>query len=602
MIAILNKIREILLPLEFKQASFLFALLLCGTLLEIMSVGLVIPAIATMTQPDLAKSYPQLEPLLRALGNPSQIKLIGLGMAVLVGFYILKTVFLTCMVWKQNKFAYGLQASISARLFRGYIQQPWAFHLQRNSAGLILNVTNEVNLFISMVLQPVLLLLAEGSVLVGMLILLAVFEPLGTLVTISIFGSAIFVFQMAARPRVLRWGQLRQAHDALRIKSLQQGLGAVKDVKLLGREKDFLEQYELHNKVSATTNQKQRTVTDVPRLWIEFFAVLALGILVFVMVLQGKPLALFMPTLGLFAASAFRIMPSLSRLLSGVQNLRYGLPVLQRLPEELRVSRCSDVVSDRGNRMLFDSDLVLNSVQYQYPGASRPVLQNMNLTIKRGMSVGFVGASGAGKSTLIDIVLGLLEPTKGQIRVDGINIQEDLRAWQNCLGYVPQSIYLTDDTLRRNIAFGISEEHINDDAVARAMSAAQLDGFVSELPEGLNTIVGERGVRLSGGQQQRIGIARALYHDPKVLVLDEATSALDTATEKAVMKAVNALHGEKTLLIIAHRLSTVANCDWIYKMQAGRVIAEGGFGQVVGDDSFSSKESRVVREVDSITK
>ncbi len=598
---IFSKIKQIILPAEQRQMIVLCVFLLFGTVLEIMGVGLVIPAIASMTQPDLATSYPQLEPLLNFLGHPSQVQLIAFGMLTLIGFYLLKTLFLTLIVWKQNKFTYGLQASLSARLFRGYLQQSWAFHLRNNSAGLISNVTNEVNVFISMVLQPFVLLLTEGSVLLGIIVLLVLLEPLGTLVSISLFGGAIFAFQRTVRARTLRWGELRQRHDAFRVKNLHQGLGAVKDVKLLGREKDFIAQYGFHNEGSASVNKKQKIVSEVPRLWIELFAVMALGVLVFVMLFQNKPLDVFMPTLGLFAAAAFRIMPSLTRLLSGVQNFRYGLPVLERLPKEISAFQPTPIVSKKVFKPL-ETALALESIEYQYFGASTKALSQINLLIKRGMSVGFVGSSGAGKSTLVDVILGLLEPTAGQIKVDGVNIQTNLRAWQNQLGYVPQTIYLTDDTLRRNIAFGLPEEEIDDKSVLRAIKAAQLDEFLETLPEGLETSVGERGIRLSGGQRQRIGIARALYHDPAVLVLDEATSALDTATEKAVMEAVNALHGEKTLLIVAHRVSTVANCDWIYRMEKGKIVDEGSFEHVLDINSVSLKKDQENQEIDMIAK
>jgi ABC-type multidrug transport system fused ATPase/permease subunit len=290
---------------------------------------------------------------------------------------------------------------------------------------------------------------------------------------------------------------------------------------------------------------------------------------------RGVELTSIVPTLGLFAAAAFRLMPSVSRVLASVQAVRYAMPVINTLHEELKLAAPEPAIrtTDQGRR--FYREIRLTDVAYSYPGADTPALHGLTLAIKKGESVGFIGSSGSGKSTLVDVILGLLPPSNGSVLVDGQDIQEQLRTWQDQIGYVPQSIYLTDDTLRRNVAFGIPDEHIDDAAVQRAIRDAQLEEFVGGLPNGVESIVGERGIRLSGGQRQRIGIARALYHDPSVLVMDEATSALDATTESGVMEAVTALRGSKTILIVAHRLTTVGQCDRIYRLESGTVVAEG---------------------------
>jgi ABC-type multidrug transport system fused ATPase/permease subunit len=355
---------------------------------------------------------------------------------------------------------------------------------------------------------------------------------------------------------------------------LQEGLGAVKDVILLGRETDFLAQYRVHNVQSAQAGQLQNTLQQLPRLWLELLAISGLAILVISMLAQGNALESILPTLGLFAAAAFRLIPSVNRVLGAVQSLRYGQSVIDILHSELNLTK-PDAVKTESPVAPFHSALELKNVTYGYPGASEPSLKGISLAIQRGESIGFIGGSGAGKSTLVDVVLGLLTPDAGKVTVDGKDIQVSLRNWQDQIGYVPQSIFLTDNTLRRNVAFGLSDTQIDDAAVKRSIRAAQLEEFVVSQPDGLETIVGERGIRLSGGQRQRIGIARALYHDPAVLVLDEATSALDNATEAEVMRAVTALHGKKTVLIVAHRLSTVEHCDRLYRLEKGQVVAEG---------------------------
>lgn len=554
-------------------AIALFGLMLIGMVLETLGIGLVIPALALMTQDDLAAKYPVLAPWLNGLGNPGHERLVIYGMLALVGVYAIKTLFLAFLAWRQARFVYGLQADLSQRLFTGYLRQPYTFHLQRNSAQLIRNTIGQVG-EITSVIQQGLMLATEILVLLGISALLLTVEPLGALLVVSTLGLAGWGFNRFTRSRILRWGEARQHHEGLRIQHLQQGLGGAKDVKLLGRESDFLALYRQHNVGSAQIGQRQSTLQALPRLWLELLAVTGLAALVLSMIGQGKPIESLLPTLGLFAAAAFRLMPSVNRILGAVQNVRFSLPVIDTLHSEFCLLE-DNLPMMRGQPLPFESKLVLDRVNFCYPAAETQALHDISITIPRGASVGFIGGSGAGKSTLVDIILGLLTPLSGSIKVDGVDIQANLRGWQDQIGYVSQSIYLTDDTLRRNIAFGLPDEQINEQDVWQAIRAAQLEQFVNGLPQGVDTMVGERGIRLSGGQRQRIGIARALYHDPPVLVLDEATSSLDTATERGVMEAVRALQGNKTILIVAHRLSTVEHCDRLFRLEKGGVVAEG---------------------------
>jgi ATP-binding cassette, subfamily B, bacterial PglK len=582
----LRKIRLILSSTERRSALVLLALMVVGMALETLCTGLVIPAIALMTQQNLATSYPWSEPLLGGLGNPSHAELIVMVMLGLVGIYLLKNLFLAILAWRQTRFAFGVQAQLSQRLFTAYLRQPYTFHLQRNSAQLIRNVTGEVGMFADAIVSS-LNLSTELLVLLGISSLLLLVEPLGTLIAVLVLAGAAWGFHWGTRSRIARWGESRQHHEGLRMQHLQQGLGGAKDVKLLGRESDFLAQYRTHSTQSARAGQYQATLQLLPRLWLELLAVVGLATLVIAMLAQGRDVASIVPTLGLFAAAAFRLMPSVNRILAAVQSLRYSAPVVNTLHYEISLATADPDSRDKGHRRqarvisLYETEIRLVDVSYNYPSASTPALRGVSIHISKGESVGFVGPSGSGKSTLVDVVLGLLTPSAGLVAVDGQDIQKNLRAWQDQIGYVSQSIYLTDDTLRRNVAFGLPDEEIDDAAVRRAVQAAQLDEFVAALPEGIETLVGERGIRLSGGQRQRIGIARALYHDPAVLVLDEATSALDTATERSVMQAVTALQGSKTLLIVAHRLSTVENCNRLYRLEQGRIAVESARSEAV---------------------
>lgn len=569
-----QKIWGVLSSTERHNAVVLLGLMLIGMVLETLGISLVIPALALLTQSNFAHNYPTLQPALQVLGNPSQKTLVVGGMLVLVGVYLVKALFLSFLAWRQTCFAFGVQAQLSQRLFTVYLRQPYTFHLQRNSAQLIRNVVTEVGQFTHGGIAAGMLLLTESLILLGLCSLLLIVEPLGALITMSVLSITAWIFHRLTRRRILRWGEARQHHEGLRIQHLQQGLGGAKDVKLLGREKDFLEQYLVHNDQSARVGQLHTVLLQLPRLWLELFAVGGLAILVISMLTQDRALDTILPTLGLFAAAAFRLMPSVNRMLSAVQSLRYSLPVIDTLHTELNLT--TPEVADFCIAVTpFYVELELRQITYTYPSAAEPALKDISLTIQRGESVGFIGASGAGKSTLVDILLGLFTPDTGEVQVDGKDIQENLRNWQDQIGYVPQSIFLTDDTLRRNVAFGLAQDQIDDAAVQRAIRAAHLDEFVASLPDGLDTLVGERGIRLSGGQRQRIGIARALYHDPAVLVLDEATSSLDTATESSVMQAVTALQGNKTIIIVAHRLSTVEHCARLYRLEGGRVVAEG---------------------------
>lgn len=588
-----KKIWTVLAPSERKTAFLLLSLMLVGMVLESMGVGLVIPAIVFMMQENIASNYPFLEPVLQFFGNPSPQRLIIIGMLILVATYFIKVLFLTYFVWYQTRFTFGVQARLSQRLFKSYLAQPYCFHLQRNSAQLIRNAFTEIVIFAKNGVAPILLLFSEGFVLVGICTLLLLVEPWGSLVVVAVLGSVSWVFHILTHKRLSRWGKARQYHDGLRIQHLQQGLGGTKEVKLLGREKEFLRQHDVHNVASARVGCYQQTLQQLPRLWLELLAVVGLITLVLTMLAIGTPQRAVLPVLGLFAAAAFRFIPSVNRVLTSIQSLRFGLPVVDVLYKELNECWENEEVqqeessAESGKASPFRKDICLDHVDYAYPNTEEPSLKNIVIKIGRGESVGIIGSSGAGKSTLVDVILGLLKPSVGMVLVDGEDVQKNLRNWQNQIGYVPQSIYLTDDTLRRNVAFGLPHEEIDEGAVRHAIKAAQLEDFVESLPQGLETIVGERGVRLSGGQRQRIGIARALYHNPAVLVLDEATNALNTATERGVMEAVRSLKGYKTIIIVAHRMSTVKDCDRLFRLEEGWLRTSGVPSEVIMSEDIA---------------
>jgi len=576
---IIKKLWHILPTDRRLNLVILMVLLLIGMFFEILGVGLVIPMFGILLDSDFTNKYDELEPLLRILNNPSHEQLIVICILIMVGVYFIKALVLAYIAWYQAHFVYNLRANISFRLYAGYLNQPYVFHLQRNSAQLIRNTTiNSAST--ASTIQAGILIVNEFLVLIGISILLVVVEPIGALVTMFLFGSSSLLLNRITRNYILRWGKAYHWHEGQRIQQIQQGLGGIKEVKLFGREKNYQAQYRIHNSGSAHTSQRQATIAALPRLSLEVLAISSLAILVIILIKQGKSMEVLLPTLGLFAAAAFRLMPSMNRIVGAIQNIRFSLPAIDTTYNEYCLLDKVKHHHEQGMLLSYKHILEIQDLTFTYPAGNKPALYKVNLSIPRGTSVGFVGDSGAGKTTLIDSILGLLVPDSGQIKVDGIDIQTNIRGWQDQIGYVPQFIFLTDDTLRNNVAFGISDTEVDNDAVLRAIQAANLEQFVNDLPQGLETHVGERGVRLSGGQRQRIGIARALYHNPAVLVLDEATSSLDDDTEYRVMEAVQSFHGDKTIIIIAHRLSTVKHCDLIFRLEQGKIV-ESGYAAVV---------------------
>ena len=499
-------------------------------------------------------------------------------MVMMVMIYIVRSLFLFWSLWIQKGFSASVSGRLSQNLFSTYLRQPYMFHLQRNSSTLMRNAKSATAVVTSGV-DPFLVLLTDGLVAIAMFGLLIYVEPVGTLAVLVVFGVSTLVFQRLTRRRIDNWGHRVDYHETKILQHLQEGFGGAKDVKVLGRENEFLSQHEKHLGESIRINRIYSVILSLPRSFMEIVTIVGLCLLVVSMVVRDRPLSDIVPILGLFAAAAFRVMPSINRLLTASQTLIFNRAIIASVYRDFLLDAPdSSVVL---NASPFTNQLELVDVTFKYPTAATASLQNVSLVIKRGEAVGFVGPSGAGKSTLVDVILGLFAPTSGVVRVDASDVQQNLRNWQNQIGYVPQAIYLTDDTLRRNVAFGLNEESIDDNLVGEAIRLAQLEEFVSTLPDRLDTVVGERGVRLSGGQRQRIGIARALYHKPSVLVLDEATSSLDTPTEHGVMQAVQALQGSKTVIIVAHRLSTVEYCNRLYRIEDSRITEECTFAEGV---------------------
>lgn len=580
-----RKVWNILTKSQRLAAAWLAVLMAIGMLLEMVGVGIVLPALAALSGGRSASDSATLSRVRDWLGNPDDATLVIMGLCSLLVVYAVKAAFLVYLSWQQSRFVAALQSSVANRLFDIYLHQPWTFHLQHNSATLIHKTSAEVSHFTSLV-TSLLSFMTELLVIVGVSILLLIVEPSAAIGVAVALGLATWIFQRVARKRIDSWGIRNREHGIRAAQHLHQGLAGAKDVKMLGREKDFLERFRREAVVASSMNARLVAAQQIPRLWYELLAVAGLAALGTVLVWQGNTGPRLLARLGLFGAAAFRLMPSANRMLLTWQSLRYAKPSIDSIHSELTLETRERPA--QGPSVAFLAEIKVSRVSFRYPGASDTALDGVSLKLDKGRSLGIIGGSGAGKSTLVDVILGLMTPDSGAVLVDDRDIRVNLRSWQDQIGYVPQTIYLTDDTVAANVAFGVPPEEIDVDAVRRALTAAQLDVFVESLPEGLETFVGERGVRLSGGQRQRIGIARALYRDPPILVLDEATSSLDSETEQGVMAAVNQLHGSKTLIIVAHRLSTVANCDELIRLERGKVVKEGSFAEVTAAPSSTA--------------
>lgn len=556
------------------QLVLLFFVLLLGVGLEIVGVGSILPFISIIIDENSLQKYSALYSVYKYFGFVNYSQFVLFTCAILMLIFVLKNVGLVAIKYLQIRFINNKGVVLSRQLLTAYFYKDYSFHLQRNSSNLLRNLLSAVDITLGSIVLNLYMMLNEILVTISIVIVLFLVDPFSTIfVTVFAVGVLMAFFRLI-KQRIDYYGKTNPIVYADMIKWVNQGLGGIKETKVLGREAFFLNEFVKNKMVYARIDMFARLVAAVPRYFIEIVVIAAMVMIIVVNILSGNDLTVIMPALGVFAVAAFRILPSLNNFFALLTNFKFGLPYLDLIYDDLLEARAlaADGSQPRmdGNAIMnqsgFQKSIMLSGVSFKYFGSKDYVLEDVNLEIMRGQSVGFVGTTGAGKTTLIDIILGLLEPEKGRVLVDGNDIKEDYSHWQRQIGYIPQSIYLSDDTIRNNIAFGLPVELIEDAQVWRSLETAQLDSFVRELPDGLDTVIGERGVCISGGQRQRIGIARALYHNPSVLVMDEATSSLDNETEKFFIDAIDRMSSEKTILIIAHRLTTIEKCDVVFNI------------------------------------
>jgi ATP-binding cassette, subfamily B, bacterial PglK len=590
-----ESIRKVLLLFNKKEKKVLiglFLMMIIAALFETIGIGLVVPIVGLLTNPSIIQRQASLSYLYNLFNFQSTTSFIVFAVIGLLLVFVLKNFYLLLYNHVQLKVILNQQVKLSRRLFKEYLTKPYIFHLQRNTANLLRNVNTEVTRVFGGIIINGFQLFTEFLVSIFILFLLLFTEPVATITSSILLGGSVLLFFKVFNKKISELGKEQHKISALMIKWVNQGLGASKEVKVSGKEEYFINAYTDQSKINANNNRFMGMLQQVPRLFIETLLVTIVLITMLIIVFQGINTSHIVSTMALFAMAAFRLMPSINRVVSLITQIRYCQPALnivyddlflnkEEIPNENKNSLKKLNVKNKSKKSFMEA-IELKDVSFCYPNQKDYSVKDVSLTIPIGHSVAFIGESGAGKTTLVDIILGLFQPENGDVLVDGKNIFEQKQLWQQNIGYIPQSIFLSDDTIRSNIAFGVEEELIDDLAVWRALEQAQLRDFVEDLPDKLETKVGERGVRLSGGQRQRIGIARALYHDPEILFMDEATSALDNETEKEIMKSIDGLRGDKTLIIIAHRLSTIENCDTVFKLNKGRLVAiDGNYKQSV---------------------
>ena len=570
---------------ERKSAVFLLGMILIMALIDMIGVASILPFMAVLTNPNIIETNNFLNSMFEASKifgiENNQEFLFVLGLLVFL-LLITSLSVRAITTYVQFRFIEMLAYSMTKRLIEGYLHQPYSWFLSRHSADIGKNILSEVAAVIGSGIKPIIEIIAKSTVAITLTTLLFLANPKLTLIIVLLLGGTYMLIFYFIRSYLRKIGEKRLANNELRFKSVIEAFGAAKEVKVGGLEKTYVERFSKPSYIFAKTQASSGVIAQLPRYILEAISFGGVLLIILYMMAQSGNFGTALPILSLYVFAGYRLMPALQQIYSCFTQLAFISPSIEKLHEDIKSLKPFNRNQDQ-SALSFNKSITLKNVHYNYPNASRSALKDINLTIPIKSTVGLVGATGSGKTTTVDIILGLLEAQKGTLEIDGkIITQQNKKSWQKAIGYVPQHIYLTDDTISANIAFGVEIEDINQEAVEKASKIANLHEFIiDELPKKYQTTIGERGIRLSGGQRQRIGIARALYHNPKVLILDEATSALDNQTEKVVMDAVNNLSKDMTIILIAHRLSTVKKCDQIYLLKNGQLENQGTFEELI---------------------
>ncbi len=560
-----------------RRCALIFIFMVIGAVFESIGIGAIMPLIAIMGQPDFLETHKQIGEMMHAIGVYSHAELTLFAAFLLLAFYLTKNIFMAFQSKFQIDFIIKSQIDYSIKLFGIYLTKPYIYHVDHNTALLLRNVASGGNIVFSGILIPLFALFAELTTVFMIWLMLFIVDPLTAIFVAFVIGTLMWCILKGFRHVITDAGEQRNVYSVAMNKAINQGLGAIKETKVLRKEAAFYEAYANAYKEYGESSRRFTFLSGIPRLMIETVVVVGLLSLIIIKVSLGSEPMDIVPLLGVLALAAFRLMPGANHIVNIVNGVRYQIPLFNELYDDMMEIRQKIknnepiVLPPIEPKMPFNDKIEIKDLTFRYPEGKRDILQGVSFTIPKGSFAGIVGPSGAGKTTFVDILLGLLKPDSGSIYVDGKNIYENVRSWQANLAYVPQSIYLIDATIRDNIALGIPDKDIDDSRIEKVLKMAELYDFVQEQPQKELSIVGEGGVKLSGGQRQRIGIARALYQQPDVLVLDEATSALDNTTEKEITKTILKLKGKITIISIAHRISTLEDCDFKIRFDHGNV-------------------------------
>lgn len=575
---IYRKLMRLMNGKQKRQMAVLVFLMLIGAVLESASITLVVPVIQVVLTPEAVEEGGSVAWLYQALHMRDITQFTVVVMTALIAAFVLKNLFLFFMQKRLYHFVYTNQFYTAERLLRSYLKKDYEYFLNADTATIQRSIAADVNNMYGLILA-LLQVLSESIVFLTMGVILLKLDALMTVVIASLLVLTLVVIKKVIKPVMNRTGKENQDYGASMYQWIAQAVTGIKEVKVTGKEQYFITQYMKQGQGFIRAMERFCLFSNSPKLLIETVCIAGMVAYMLCMILAGQNVGDMLPVLGAFAVAAMRLMPSASRINNQLTQMAYCEPFFMNVSDNL-VEDISEANTDLSyavearEKLPVTREITLRDITYAYPGTDKKIFDHADMTIRVGTSVGIVGGSGAGKTTVVDILLGLLKLQSGTICADGVNVLEHYREWLKNIGYIPQMISLLDADIRKNVAFGVPEEEIDEEKLWYALREAQLDDFVRSLPEKEYTGVGERGIRISGGQRQRIGIARALYHDPEVLILDEATSALDNDTEAAIMESINRLHGRKTMIIIAHRLQTIEKCDEVYRVENGKIRLE----------------------------
>ena len=575
MIKIYSKIWFILDVNEKKRAFQLLILMTLTSIIEIVGVGSIMPFLSVLGNPDVIETNEILIIINEKLNfNNKQYFLVFLGVLSIVILFV-SALFKSLTSYSKFRFINNRRHSIGKKLLKKYLHQPYRFFLSKNSSEISRIILSETDIAIQQGLLPSINLISNLILTISIVCFLIIIDPILALILASVFGGFYFIMFITVRKRLTHIGKKRIKSNSFRFKYISEITGGIKDLKVLGREKMYYDNFKIPSSDFSKFTSTNQTLSEIPQFMMEVIAFGALLTMsIYSILYYSSDIGSLLPVLGLYALGAVKLKPSVNKIYSSLSAMKFGNPAIDNILNDLKnIDNEGYVLSKNDNlRLYLKKELKLKKINFSYQDNYRLALKNINLVIKANSTVGIIGTTGSGKSTLVDVILGLLIPVSGEIIIDGKALKKSsIREWQNNIGYVPQSIFLSDEDIASNIAFGIEKELIDMNQVKKVAKMAMAHGFISKLENSYNTVIGERGIRLSGGQRQRLGIARALYHNPDLLILDEATSSLDNKTEKDVMKAINNMIGSKTIIIVAHRLSTIEKCDVIIRLDEGKI-------------------------------